>query len=337
MRVGEALRSNVPPEDSIASVVMSPLDIVAQPWMLAIADSSLILSDLQAPHIHVFSALDGSHVKSFGRSGEGPGEFGDGPSPMRGTMADDSVWFNIGFVRRMFAYQRDEFLAGGSAPEPTSFLLSDLATGTADGLTRFGGIVSVTDDRKDWPLFALIHPSTGSVTYGRLGHIADERMIREYRGRAYLARLCFNPRRDLAVVAYWFAGRADVIDTTGTFLFGLDVPFPFLPYVAPDSSRGNQVVFDGVSPFARKGYHDCATTSRSVYLLYSGLERGSPRAPALDSEVHIFDWLGARRRVVVLDHPARGMAIPEGDSVLFTFSEDSTGYSMRRSLLGPEG
>ena len=45
-------------------------------WMGITPDSSLLLTDLISRRAHEFSLNDGQYIRSFGRTGKGPGEYG---------------------------------------------------------------------------------------------------------------------------------------------------------------------------------------------------------------------------------------------------------------------
>jgi hypothetical protein len=328
------LRTPVPAEDSLSSTVFGSTDIVARPWMIGANDRLVIVSDLKPPFLHVFDATTGRHIKSLGSLGEGPGEFSSAPSLMRGGLWSDTLWVLDGPRRRISGVLLAQLQYDSLTPEFAMFGVDSVQTFTADGPNRKGDFFGLADSRTSGHLPLAIHSMNSRATIGPVRDMADDRIEPSYRGRAYLGRVCYAPRENLVVQIFNFTGRIDFLDMTGKLIREAEVPFRYLPFAERDTSRNNEVTFRPGRSRVRWAYYDCAATDRFVYALYDGRRMVPDSAsPPPFGEVHVFDWYGALVRTLVLDHRTTGLAVPTGDSVIFTIIEDSLGSYIRRTAV----
>lgn len=328
------LRTAVPARDSLHSEEFGPADLLANPWMIGATGRIVVISDLQPPYLHVLDAGTGRHIKSLGAHGEGPGDFSDAPSLMRASFAGDTLWMLDGPRRRVTGFAVAALASDTIAPRAATVEIDSVLPYTADGPSSTGLIVAMAQDRKDGLFPLRIHRGGQRTDVGRPRAFADNRLTPRYMGNAYLGRLCYSPDRRVTVQIFTFAGRIDLLDSVGTMVGSMDVPYPFRPDPYMDTTSGKQIDFNPFLPRVRWGYYDCAVTDRFLYALYDGrLIGANPTNPVPLSEVHIFDWTGRRVRTVVLDHSTTGISVPPGDSILYSFAEDSGRFAVRRTRL----
>ncbi len=328
------LREGVPAEDSLRSEQIGPTDLIASAWMIGGNERIIVISDLKPPYLHVLDASTGRHIKSLGAHGEGPGDFSDAPSLMRASFAGDTLWMLDGPRRRVTGFALAALASDTIAPRAATVQIDSVLPYTADGPSSTGLIVAMAQDRKDGLFPLRIHRGGQKTDVGRPREFADSRLTPRYMGNAYLGRLCYSPDRRVTVQTFTFAGRIDLLDSIGTMVGSMEVPYPFRPDPYMDTTSGKQIDFNPILPRVRWGYYDCAVTDGFLYALYDGrLNGANPPNPVPRSEVHIFDWTGRRVRTVVLDHSTTGISVPPGDSVLYSFAEDSGRFAVRRTRL----
>ncbi|MDZ4257189.1 MAG: hypothetical protein U0974_15550 [Gemmatimonadales bacterium] len=183
--------------------------------------------------------------------------------------------------------------------------------------------------------FTYSLPGDSLITRGTLA-LNDERMDPTSVGQAYQGILCYVPERDVWLQFYRNAGRADIIDVTGAIRGEVSIPFQWQPHVEESTKKPGLMVFGFNLARTRHAYSGCAVTGRFVYALYLGHLTGDgggrdyfDRLPP--AEVHVFDMSFNLVKTFVLDHATSVLAIPPGDSVLFSVKEDSTGVQIRRT------
>jgi hypothetical protein len=118
--------------------------------------------------------------------------------------------------------------------------------------------------------------------------------------------------------------------------FGVKCPFRWLPHVGESIRTPGRIVFSAALPGTRHAYSGCAVTDRFVYALYLGHMNGDAdfrqyfnRLPP--GEVQVFDMSFKLVKAFVLDHVTSVLAVPPGDTVLFSATYDSTGSQVRRT------
>lgn len=73
-------------------------------WMGITPDSSLLLTDRVSREAHEFSLNDGRYIRSFGRQGKGPGEYGNADSMVLDSKG--SIYIQDGIYGQLLRYNR---------------------------------------------------------------------------------------------------------------------------------------------------------------------------------------------------------------------------------------
>src|SRR5690606_34385649 len=89
----EALRTPSHLVDSTVSEPFGPTVLIARPLQLVASERYLFIIDISPPHVHVLDAVTGARRRSFGREGEGPGDFPHAPLGVARSARGDTIWF----------------------------------------------------------------------------------------------------------------------------------------------------------------------------------------------------------------------------------------------------
>lgn len=279
-------------------------DVLGLPWRIAVVDGYLLVIDVASDSVlHLFDAHDGRHVLSFGRRGEGPGEFTGAWSIDPVPEKHGEAWVYDVSLRRF-----------------TRMLLADGASGRIDPVgaepEAIQLLAEVTLLDPLWSDTLIV--SLGFFRGGRLGHFdADGRFLRaggelpssddpvpeEARQHAYQSMLAADPSRSRFVVATRHADLLEVLRADGTVTARADPPFGFLPQYGVREWGGTVDLRTGTD--LRFGYLDVAATDHRVYALFSGrTRRAFPGAANQGEYVHVYDWDASLLEVYRLDRPA---------------------------------
>ena len=295
--------------------------ILGQPGGLARTGKFLwILDYAQDPFLHVVDLESGDIVRSFGRRGEGPGEFGTMTSINAPDPNGQIVWAFDGRLQRFTRLSLDAnletqpFQAAVQRPAPLLVRALFIQGGRVVGL-------SSTDSSR-----FLILDTAGNLLARHKGPLLGPDSIRtEERLRlSHGVSLCEMGVDHGFAVAYFAAGRIERHDAGADLVNLFSVPF---------SSNGlfirDKVTSALTASRGRYYYRDCKSTRRFVFALFSGRweQAFPPNTSQWSNFVHVFDQSGNLKVVLQLDHTAFGIAVGEGDSTLYTASiEDAAIY-----------
>ncbi|WP_420617428.1 BF3164 family lipoprotein [Candidatus Palauibacter sp.] len=299
-------------------------------WIVDLAlvgDRIVGIDAMLDPSVHVFDSESLHLIASYGRRGDGPGEFKDPEQIVTGASdSPDEVWILDGVHQRLTQLSLDE-LEAGAVVAPQTF--------TMDG-PNAGSLVRVPDGR--W--FA-----GGWITDGRVGRfLADRSYDRTIVGfppdaeapgmtllQAYESRVVADPAGDRLASATLLAGLLEIFDYDGAMIAQAAVPNPFPPSWSQGRSRGGRAVMS-VGPETRYGFTDLAATRRFLYGLFSGgrvLEKGTPWAT---KDVQVFNWDGEYVKTLHLDRTAEAITVDATDTWLYASGPEPTPWVGRFRL-----
>jgi hypothetical protein len=328
------LRTDVARIDSLVSEQIGPTDLLGNPWMIAANERVIVVSDLEPPYLHVLNGVTGEHIKSFGITGEGPGDFAGAPSLLRAGMTTDTLWVLDGPRRRLTGFGIRELASHTLAPEPSTFSFDSVLVYTADGPDREGGFVGMAQGWQGQLTPVRLRRGNPKPQILKEREIVDGRLSPRYKGNAYLGRVCLSSQRNVTVQTFSFAGRLDFLDGAGAMIRTAKTPYSFRPDPYADTTAPEPIDFNPFLPRVRWAYYDCAVSDNFLYALYDGRLTGADPGNAVPyGEIHVFDWEGALVRTLVLDHPTTGIAVLPGDTLLVSFAEDSGQFAVRRTRL----
>lgn len=310
---GEARDTGHEPQAGLAPETVFSDDALGSIVDLAlVGDRVVALDALLDPSVHVFDLASLRRRASYGRRGDGPGEFKDPEQIVTGgPNAPDEVWILDGVHQRLTRLSLDELEAGAAvAPQTLSM----------DG-PNAGSLVRVPDGR--W--FA-----GGWITDGRIARYhADRSYDRTILGfppdaeapgmtllQAYESRVAADPAGDRLAAATLLGGLLEIFDDDGATIAQAAVPDPFQPSWVQGRSRGGRAVMS-VGSETRYGFTDLVATRRHLYGLFSGgrvLQDGTPWATRA---VQVYTWDGEHVRTLYLDRSAQAITVDASDSWLY--------------------
>lgn len=277
-----------------------------------VGDRIVGLDAMLDPSVHVFDLETLRPLASYGRDGDGPGEFKDPEQIVVGASdSRDEVWILDGVHQRLTRVSLEAMEAGAEiVPE----------TLPMDG-PNAGSLVRVPDGR--W--FA-----GGWITEGRVGRFhADRSYDRTIVGfppeveapgmtllQAYESRVVADPAGGRLAAATILGGLLEIFDYEGVPVARAEVPDPFHPAFVQGRSRADKAVMS-VGSETRYGFTDLAATRRHLYALFSGgkvMEEGTPWAT---NEVQVYTWGGEYVKSLCLDRTVHAVTVDASDTWLY--------------------
>lgn len=314
---------DIPPEfdhgklsyESLTGRVVVPASFVGYPAGMLALGEHLVISDYPTGEgaLHLVDLTTGERLLSFGRVGEGPGEFTSIPRLLRDPVDPQSFWaFDPGASRLSRFHIRDLL---GRLIEPTRMVPLTFPRIMYDvqfvGPGALAGLGLAPDGR-----LALIDVDSGTVTFH--GSIPDalEGLPRSVVQHAYQSQLALSPDRERIVLAHWRGGGFEIYDAGGNPRGGFNGPFAFEPDFMVDEGPRGPIMRAG--PRNRYGYLDLVTTDSLIIALFSGRAEAHYRRDAWIGEyLHVFSWAGQLLRAFRLDRPVHNITLsPDGAGIL---------------------
>ena len=310
-----------PSPSVLSGEVIATGEYLDQPGQLAVAGDRLVVLDRSAPKVHLFNLADGRRLASFGRNGDGPGEF---RSARHVQPANDpgEVWIYDMGLRRMTR------LRFGAEPAPrvqevvnldagggvflhpvwltdTSMVVSGIFPRHAEGrlllARRDGGMIRMLGE-------APRHPGGAAIPTTVLQH-------------AYEGPVSVRPDRSRFAVATRQADRLEIFGANGEPLAQVNGSTGFLPvFEVRQREAGVSMAIGGD---LRVGYVDLASTDDRIYALFSGQLAASAGSTSFyGREIHVFDWSGELLHRLPLDEPAFTIAVDPAGTRLYAIRHD---------------
>lgn len=303
--------------------VIADGDYLDSPRRIAVVGRRLVVLDRSAPMIHVFRLPDGERVGSFGRQGEGPGEFRAAAGIQADPASVDAFWVFDGSLSRV---TRLRFAGPGAAPAADGVVnlhgegglhfqavwLSDsalVATGVYPGHPRprllrldregraVGGIGTFPQ-----------HPNAAGIPPTVLQH-------------AYEGRMAVRPDRSLLAFGTRHADALEIYRADGSLVRRVTGATGFLP--AFDTNVRAEGVSMATGDDLRVGYLDLVATQDHLFALFSGDTRKEARGRTyFGKEVHVFSWSGERIATLALDERAIAIAVDTAEGRLYAVRHD---------------
>jgi hypothetical protein len=314
--------------DTLRSAVLYGGDALGRPQSIGIVGEWLLVGDRPQPYaLHLIRRTDGHHAASWGRDGEGPGEFR--------TLWDidpsgpDGAWLYDPSLSRLTLVHVPSLAAG--RPDPVRRMV-----------TLHADLVPMT---ALWMADTLL-VSTGMFARGRLAMFDESGRLKRVMGplpparegippqvaqHAYSGTLVRHPTRPLLAIATRHADRVELYDADGRLLRVARGPRGFEPVFEAATAGGTPAMASGDD--MRFGYVDMTARGEHLYALYSGASRGErPGRASFGGEVHVFDWDGRLLRILPLDHLALALAVSDDARTLYTVRHDPAPAVLRTSL-----
>ena len=333
-----AAREAGPPElahaglavDVLNHELLTQTDQLALPYKAAVVDQYLVVIDLGADSVlHIIDRMNGTLVRSFGRRGEGPGEFKGIWSLDRSPEHRFGLWvFDIGLLRT--TYLDVKHVLGDSTRyrvRSVNFVSEAAMTGpvrTADG--RFLSLGFYTQGR----LGVFNAEGVQDTILGELPP-ASEKIRPSDRQHAFQATLAIHPRRHLLAAVLRHGSQLEIYHNDGSLLKRVDGPLPI--QIETNIDFSGRLSGFRLTDHSRYGYVDAVASDRFIFALFSGRLLGAFRARATFGRyVHVFDWQGQLKRVLELDRDAIAIAVDSETTALYSVIHDPQPAILRYSL-----
>lgn len=300
---------------TIHAAIVSEADFLAAPRDLEVIGNYLVVSDMYSQEaIHVFDGSSREYLGSFGRHGQGPGEFVAAPVLSAMPGADSVVVALDPSFRRVTRFH----LPGGEVAPIDARDVVQIPT-------LFVYALEMVDERRAIGLgffeegrLGIFDLAAGTVSFAGAvpGNEADESFVR--RQQAYQAYLAVNPARTRAVTATRLSTGVEIYDVSGELFAHAQTPYDFpVDYMV---DQGGEFMPGWHNRF---GYQSVTATDNLIYALFSGKAeahfRGMSGAHA--AFVHVFNWDGGLERVLRLDREVLDLAVDQAGATLYAITE----------------
>lgn len=311
---------------ALTGTVLSDDDELTQPTRAIAIGGKLVVLDRGADHVvRVYDASKGGRIATFGRHGQGPGEFAGAWDLFR-SGSSSTIWVLDASLRRVTALTLDSLLLGKGYRGDAHITLT--GEGSLQSMRLLG-------DRS--------FVGTGTYTRGRLAMYSATgtfvNMVGDTpRGTArwapvvaqdaFAARLGNEGVRDRVIVAYRWTDRLEVLDLQGARVASMDRPLGFEPIISPQSTSRAAFTLD-----SRRAYLSTVSTDRHVYALFSGrTEREAGKDNSFGRDVLVFAWNGQLQRILRLDADVIAIAIDESGRELYALAHEPAPRILRYGL-----
>ncbi len=306
------------PSTELHGSVINDDTTLAAPSVLCISGDFLLVGNSRGDSaVIILDQHSGRLVTSFGRNGEGPGEY----RSVVGIQADrenpSTVWLYDMTLRRLTQITLNRN-ADVIRPVADRSIRVDV-----DGLTTSVAWLTASS------LIGL-----GFYESGRLSMLSDHGVLQEFWGplppnpdhvpsavlqHAYQSSMAVRPNTDEIAVVTRHASNLEIYDRLGHLTVRTNGPFAFTPTFGVAKGVSGAVMSSGDS--LRFGYIAIAVTKKNIYALFSGRTRLMyPGEANLGEYVHVFAWDGAFEAAYHLDQPAIAIAVDTGGTTLYAAS-----------------
>lgn len=286
---------------------------LGSPTRLALADDKLVaLNSYGEPYVHVIDRTDGALITSFGRSGEGPGEY-VAPFTVSTGAARDMIYVGDAGIGRITSV---DLTAITDDSEPYSRIIP------VAGMT-FQEIIRVPDgflanSRTGRDRFIRIDMNGGIVTtFGPPPPVDTTEVPPEIAAFAYADVIAVNHQRGLIAAGGVWTGSLVIYESDGSIRDSVDTPIRFQPRYSV-GRRADRPSFVP-SQETRQGYVDLAGSSCCIFGLFSGksLAESSESSATAGRDVHVFTWSGDLVRVLRVDRNINSLVFDPDDDSFF--------------------
>jgi hypothetical protein len=277
------------------------------------------------PFLHVLDTASGQVLRSFGRRGQGPGEFVD---VLALSIADErtaTIWATDARQSRVTMLSPTSLTAGDPAPVKTvsltipegSFVQNNTyhyfpTTSKFLGYTRTAKVGFVIVDTAGRNIGQVPIPLAGDSTIPisartSAGFSSYPCMRRDGRGFA---------------MRYTFRGRLDLFDERAHLVRAAAVPFPSDDKFAIDTKTGKMAYIK-----TKYFYMDCTYSSRRLFALFGGqpIVTGLSNPQFDGAIVHEFDLDGRFVRAFRLDRFVNAIGVDASGTILLAVSQATAG------------
>lgn len=294
--------------------VLNASDRLGLPGAIERAGDYLVLTDgVGEAALHVIDRTTGKIRGSFGREGEGPGEY-RAPRSIDPEPGENAFWvFDIGLQRLTHIELRDGLPA--VKPADSEVLTLRASAPTTDPIRLQGGRLLALGFFPDGRLAEFDGAGSLLRTVGSLPP-NPERIPPSVLQQVYQGRMKARPDRQLLAIGTRYAGFIEIYGADGTLARRVSGPLSVgLRFQVQETAHG-PVMASGED--LRFGYIDVAATQDRIYALFSGRTRaGFPGRANYGEYVHVFNWEGEFLEALHLDADVLAITVDEQEGALY--------------------
>jgi len=284
----------------LSSSVFSKEEGFAWPWQTLSVGDKVVIADRpwMEGAIHILAAEDGTLLNTFGRRGEGPGEYVAYPNLLQSLdCGPGQFWAFDGSLRRLTRIDLSE-------PLMEEFDRKEIVRVPLTESIRHAGflndsLVVFTGGIEDGRVALWNRANDSVMAVGPLPP-SDPEIPSLVVQDAYKGPLAVRPDGDAFVVAAERGTRIDLFSTQGGWTGVAEVPFHWKPDYSMKANGDYLYAEEGLRN--RSGYVDLAVTENRIFALFSGRSEFWHRGEMdLAEYIHEFDWEGNFIRAYQLD------------------------------------
>lgn len=306
---GELTRNSYSSEpEQIQSSPFYTSSDLGSPTRLVIADDHLVvINSYGEPYIHVIDKYNGNLISSFGRSGEGPGEY-QAPFSVSTGVADDTVYIGDAGVGRVTTVVLTEVTTGSDA---SSRIIPVTGTTFQEIVRVPEGFLANSGSGKD-RFFRINMNGRITATFGPPPPVDTTEVPPEIAALAYADMIAVNHQRGLIAAGGVWTGSLVIYESDGSIRDSVDTPINFQPQFRV-GSRAERPSFVPAQE-TRQGYVDLVGTPCCIIGLFSGRSLAeSAGNPTAGRDLHLFTWDGDLLRVLRVDRDLNSLAVDPDD------------------------
>ncbi len=296
----------------LVGTLLSAAPAIGIPSGLQVTSDVLWVADARRdPALHVLSVPTGELLHSFGRRGDGPGDFVGRPFALLSDAEEPrAIWAYDQQIQRLTRFKADGTdganlvmvrLEGSPRPQRLARVGPERVIGVTQSVEARFVEFETNGKRLSERPGELNGPETAPV---------DQRWMATNQA----INVCEWPRRGFVIANHGF-GRLEFYDIAAARVRNADVPFP-----------SNPIFDEGGRYQLSAGYLDCTATADHVYAIFPGRNRSNATSAdereraATARFVHVFDWEGRLRAVFELDRAVGAISVDPSGKRLFASS-----------------
>ncbi|HEX7118016.1 MAG TPA: BF3164 family lipoprotein [Longimicrobiales bacterium] len=316
---------------ALTAEVVTDSEFLALPKEVEVVGPYLTLIDAAADSvITVVRRATGELVRTFGRRGEGPGEYSGAWSIEPVPGSENAIWIYDFSLLRLTRVSLDRTGRAGQPATRMVHLSSEVivvdpvwvdSTVMSLGLFSSGRLAQFGADGRLIRTFGSLPPGDDEIPPAVLQH-------------AYQSKLKANPSRTRLALATRHADRLEIYRPDGRLVAAPPPLFGFLPKFEIREDDGEPAMATGQD--LRFGYIDLTTTDDRIFALFSGrTRRGFPGRANFGEYVHVFDWDGRLLSVLRFDSDALSISVDPSGRTLYAIRHDPRPAILAYALPAP--
>lgn len=287
-------------------------DSLGSPTRLVVADDKIVvINSYGEPYIHVIDKTRGELITTFGRNGEGPGEY-KAPFAVSTGLDPDTIYVGDAGIGRVTSVVLTQMTANSDA---YSRIIPVTGTTFQEILRVPDGFLANSGSGRD-RFFRMNMNGRITATFGPPPPVDTTEVPPDVAALAYTDVIAVNHQRGLIAAGGAWTGSLVIYESDGSIRDSVDTPIRFRPRFRV-GSRAERPSFIPAQE-TRQGYVDLVGTQCCIIGLFSGKTLAeSAGSSATGRDLHVFTWDGDLLRVLRVDRNINSLAIDSQNDSFF--------------------